>query len=148
MSIHNCTTLPHRYHFWTINAFHNNEYTQVVFSARRMLDHSQKYVYTYPIWGGHDVSWTKNLFSGGSWSALEPYDNFWCTYHHDIEAGMAHVGDVRVIPGSKWFAYGSGDRANYYGACMSDEDGPYIEVDSGSDITQIGFRRLSPLGSH
>lgn len=113
-----------------------------------MLDHSQKYVYTYPIWGGHDVSWTKNLFSGGSWSALEPYDNFWCTYHHDIEAGMAHVGDVRVIPGSKWFAYGSGDRANYYGACMSDEDGPYIEVDSGSDITQIGFRRLSPLGSH
>jgi len=31
---------------------------------------------------------------------------------------------------------------------MSDEDGPYIEVDSGSDITQIVFRRIAPLGSH
>ena len=148
VKIHNRTPLPERYHFWTINAFKTNEHTQVIFPARRMLDHSQKYVTTYPIWGGRDISYTEQLFSGGSWSALYPHDNFWCTYQHDEDAGMVHVADVRVVPGSKWFAYGPGNRSNFYGAAMSDDDGPYIEVDAGSDITQIVFRRLAPLGSH
>ncbi len=148
VKIHNRSSLPERYHFWTINAFRTNEHTQVIFPTRRMLDHSQKYFYTYPIWGGRDISWTEQLFSGGSWSALYPYDNFWCTYQHDEDAGIVHVADRRVLPGSKWFAYGPGNRSNFYGAVMSDEDGPYIEVDAGTDITQIDFRRLTPLGSH
>lgn len=147
VSLHNRTPLPHRYHFWTINAFHTNEATQVIFPAGRMIDHAQQYIRTYPEWAGEDVSWAMNPFSGGSWSAYEPYDDFWCTYHHDEDAGMVHVANRYIVPGSKWFSFGSSARSNFSGAAGSDEDGPYIEVDSGSDLTQIDFRRFQPLGT-
>lgn len=147
VKLHNRTPLPHRYHFWTINAFHTDDATQVIFPARRMIDHAQQYIRTYPEWGGEDVSWAMNPFSGGSWSALEPYDDFWCTYHHSEDAGMVHVANRYIVPGSKWFCFGSSARANFRGATGSDEDGPYIEVDSGSDLTQIDFRRFQPLGN-
>lgn len=146
--LHNRTPLPHRYNFWTINAFHTDEETQVIFPAGRMIDHAQQYIRTYPEWGGEDVSWAMNPFSGGSWSALEPWDDFWCTYHHREDAGMVHVADRYIVPGSKWFSFGSSIRANFRGSAGSDEDGSYIEVDSGSDLTQIDFRRFQPLATH
>ncbi|MFH1941164.1 MAG: DUF5107 domain-containing protein [bacterium] len=145
--LHNRSPLPHRYHFWTINAFHTDDETQVIFPARRMIDHAQQYIRTYPEWGGEDVSWAMNPFSGGSWSAMEPWDDFWCTYHHNEDAGMVHVANRHIVPGSKWFSFGSSARSNFSGAAGSDEDGPYIEVDSGSDLTQIDFRRFQPLGT-
>lgn len=148
VKLHNRTPLHHRYHFWTINAFHTDEATQVIFPARRMIDHAQQYIRTYPEWGGEDISWAMNPFSGGSWSAFKPYDDFWSTYHHQEDAGMVHVANRYIVPGSKWFSFGSSARSNFRGAAGSDEDGPYIEVDSGSDLTQIDFRRFQPFGIH
>lgn len=113
-----------------------------------MIDHKQEYIRTYPRWGGVDISWALNPFAGGSWSALQPYDDFWCVYQHKEDAGMVHVANRNIVPGSKWFARGASTQSQYRGASMSDGDGNYIETDGGSDLTQIDFRRFKPLGTH
>lgn len=147
VQLYNRTLLPHRYHWWTIVAMPATKESQVIYPIRRVTDDAQTYVYTWPIWLGRDISWYKNLFSGTSWFQYhKPFESFFSYYNHGIDSGLCHVSEPDVCPWSKWFTYGPSDEGRYFSAyVMSDEDGPYDEVDSGLFKTQQDFRIFQPL---
>ena len=148
VSLNNPTSLPHRYHFWTIGGFTSKGEVQVVFPTRRTAGTYHETIYPYPIWQGQDISWDKNRFVGGDWAGLDNWDDFWCIYQHDEDAGMAHIADRNLLPGTKLWSPGPGVEQNYKLLSMGNELSRYLEVDAGSDLTQAGFRRLQALASH
>lgn len=148
VKLHNPTPLPHRYHFWNIVAFPNKGEVQVVFPTRRTIGTYHESVYSYPIWAGQDISWDKNRIVGGDWAGLDNWDDFWCLYQHDEDAGLAHITDRRIFPGSKCWSPGPGVDYDYKLLSMGNEISRYLEIDSGSDLTQAGFRRMQALASH
>lgn len=145
----NRTHIPQRYHWWTIVAVSPNDNTQVIFPTARIINHPQEYVLTWPIWHGRDISRYKTLLHrfGTDWSVLEPWDGFFCYYDHGIEAGLVHVGNKYTIGGSKYFSYCNTTSGRFHSAySMTDEDGPYDEIDSSPFLTQIDFEILEPFG--
>lgn len=147
--LHNRTHLPHRYHWWTIVAMPPNDNTQVIFPAARIINHPQEYILTWPIWRGRDNSRYETLLHrfGSDWSMLEPWDGFFCYYDHGLEAGLVHVGDKHTIGGTKYFSYCNTSPGRFHsGFVMSDEDGPYDEIDSSPFLTQADFEILEPFG--
>lgn len=144
----NRTPLPHRYHWWTIVAVHPNDNTQVVFPAARIINHPQHYILTWPLWRGLDISRYKTLLHrfGSDWSMLQPWDGFFAYYDHGIDAGLIHVGNKHLLQGSKYFSYHNTTSGRFHSAfVMSDEDGPYDEIDSGLMLTQHDYRILNPF---
>ncbi len=149
VTLHNRTLLPHRYHWWTIVAMHPNDNTQVIFPSARIINHPQEYIITWPIWMGRDNSLYKTLHHrfGSDWSMLEPWDGFFCYYDHGIDAGLVHVANKHVLGGTKYFSYGNTTSGRFHSAyVMSDEDGPYDEIDSGLFLTQADHEIFEPLG--
>jgi|GEM_PF-1840606 len=143
----NRTPLPHRYHWWTIVAVRPNENTQVIFPAARIINHPQEYILTWPIWRGRDISRYKTLRHrfGGDWSILKPWDGFFAYYDHGIDAGLCHVGDKYSIGGTKYFSYSNTQSGRFHSAyIMSDEDGPYDEIDSSPFLTQKYHEIFNP----
>ncbi|MEA3357532.1 MAG: DUF5107 domain-containing protein [Patescibacteria group bacterium] len=147
VNLHNPTPLPHRYHFWNIVGFVNNGEVQVVLPTRRTVGTYHETVNPYPFWAGQDVSWDKNRFVGGDWAGVDNWDDFWCVYQHDEDAGLAHIADRNIFPGCKVWSPGPGIENDYRLLSMGNELNRYLEVDAGSDLTQAGFRRLQTLTS-
>lgn len=147
VSLQNPTSLPHRYHFWTIGAFTSKGEVQIIFPTKRTAGTYHETIYPYPMWEGRDISWDKNRFVGGDWAGLDNWDDFWCIYQHDEDAGLAHIADRNILPGTKLWSPGPGVEQDYKLSSMGNEINRYLEVDAGSDLTQAGFRRLQALGS-
>lgn len=147
----NRTPFPHRYHWWTIVATHPNDNTEVVFPTARVVNHQQHIALSWPIWHGRDISRYKTLYHrfGWDWSALDPWDGFFAYYDHGIDAGLVHVANKEVVGGSKFFSYHNTTSGRFSSALvMSDEDGPYDEIDSSPFTSQHDFRILEPYETH
>jgi len=146
--LYNRTPMPHRYHWWTIVATHANENVQLIFPAARVINNPQEYILTWPIWMGIDNSQYKMLSHrfGADLSMLQPWDGFFCYYDHGSQSGLVHVANKITMGGSKYFTYGNNTSGQFHSAdVMSDDDGPYDEVDSSPLLTQKEFRILEPL---
>ncbi|MFB0564431.1 MAG: DUF5107 domain-containing protein [Candidatus Aminicenantaceae bacterium] len=142
----NRTLLPHRHQFWTIVATHAHEDCQVFQPIRRIVDNNYKQLLSWPIQEGKDVSWWKNLPSNMSWFRYQPTGGYWCFYEHNHQAGMVHYADLHLIPGGKWYAAGPQNSGIWHQSfVISDEDGPYTELDSSPEFTQSDYRILKPL---
>lgn len=149
--LENRTPFPHRYHWWTIVAMHPNDNTQVIFPTARVMNHPQHVVLAWPIWQGRDISRYKTLLHrfGWDWSVLDPWDGFFAYYDHGIDAGLVHTANMHVVGGSKYFSYHNTTSGRFHSAfVMSDEDGPYDEIDSSPFASQHDFRILEPNETH
>ena len=142
--LYNRTAEPHRYYFWSNSAFPAREQTRFVSPARHQTDHNGSYVYAWPVHDGVDLSWDRNNAGSSSYFALEVAADFFGAYDHEADVGLVHVADYRQVPGKKFWTWGNGGSSQRWVEILTDDDGQYIEVQSGRFWNQNTWKQLAP----
>jgi tetratricopeptide (TPR) repeat protein len=140
----NRTPLPTSMLSFSNVAVHVNDSYQVIFppSTQFVTFHAKRDFTTWPIattrfagadyTAGVDVSWYKNHPSGTSMFAWNYQDDFMAGYDHGKNAGIMSITDHNVIPGKKFFTWGTSGRGLAEESQLTDTDGPYIELMVGA----------------
>jgi tetratricopeptide (TPR) repeat protein len=139
-------------------AVHVNENYQVIFppSTQLVTYHGKRGFATWPIatgryagadfGSGTDVSWYKNHTNANSMFAWNCADDFFAGYDHGQQAGTMSVADHHVVPGKKFWTWGSGPRGRMWDKILTDNDGPYIELMTGAySDNQPDYSWLQPF---
>jgi len=116
-------------------AVHVNDQYQVIFPPGTQLGtgHSKRVFTGWPInEQGVDISWWKNHPSSVSVFAWNYQDDFFAGYDHGKQAGTMSIADHNIVPGKKFFEWGTGPSARTWDANLTDSDGPYIELMTGA----------------
>jgi len=112
-----------------------NDQYQVIFPPSTQLStgHFKREFDKWPISNeGVDVSWWKNHPGGTSIFAWNYQDDFFAGYDHGKQAGTMSVADHNIVPGKKFFEWGTNAGARNWDKNLTDSDGPYIELMSGA----------------
>ena len=139
----NPTPIVNSFLFWANPSVHVDTTYQVIFppSVQFVTQHSKWEMTTWPIadrrynhydYTGLDISMWKNIGVPSSFFSWDPKEDFFAGYDHGKETGTVWIGNHRVSPGMKFWAWGNnpaGDRAN---ESLTDDDGHYIELMAGS----------------
>jgi tetratricopeptide (TPR) repeat protein len=116
-------------------AVHVNDQYQVIFPPSTQLStgHFKRAFDKWPISDeGVDVSWWKNHPGGTSIFAWNYQDDFFAGYDHGKQAGTMSIADHNIVPGKKFFEWGTNAGARNWDANLTDADGPYIELMVGA----------------
>jgi tetratricopeptide (TPR) repeat protein len=94
---------------------------------------------------GVDVSWWKNHINANSMFAWNYSDDFFGGYDHGKNAGIVSVADHHIVPGKKFWTWGSGPAGQLWNEILTDSDGPYIELMTGAySDNQPDYSWLAP----
>ena len=139
-------------------AVHVDENYQVIFppSTRLVTHHAKREFAAWPIatgrysgadfGSGTDVSWYKNHANPNSMFAWNYEDDFFAGYDHGKQAGTLSVADHHVVPGKKFWTWGSGPRGRMWDKTLTESDGPYIELMTGAySDNQPDYSWLQPF---
>jgi tetratricopeptide (TPR) repeat protein len=116
-------------------AVHVNDTYQVIFPPTTQLGtgHSKRSFTKWPIDDqGIDISWWKNHPGSVSVFAWNYQDDFMAGYDHGKQAGTMSVADHNIVPGKKFFEWGTNAGARSWDANLTDSDGPYLELMVGA----------------
>jgi exo-beta-1,3-glucanase (GH17 family) len=139
----NPTPIVNSFLFWANPSVHVDTTYQVIFppSVQYVTQHAKMEMTTWPFadrrynqydYTGLDISMWKNIGVPSSFFSWDPKEDFFGGYDHGKDAGTVWIGNHRVSPGMKYWAWGNnpaGDRAN---SSLTDYDGHYIELMAGS----------------
>ncbi|MBM3852750.1 MAG: DUF5107 domain-containing protein, partial [Verrucomicrobia bacterium] len=139
-------------------AVNASEHYQIIFPPRTqwVTHHSKREFSAWPIstsrygsadfTAGVDVSWYKNHLQANSMFAWNYEDDFFAGYDHGRRAGTISVADHRIVPGKKFWTWGSGPRGRMWDEILTDTDGPYIELMVGAySDNQPDYSWLGPF---
>ena len=134
----------HPYYFWNNTAFPNTPGTRFVFPMSLGTDHSGTEFFSWPMHEGRDLSWLRNYPEPTSVFGYEVAFDFFGAYDVDRDFGIVQVANHHELPGRKAWTWGQADAGLVAQSALTDEDGPYIEVQSGPLPTQADFGLLAP----
>lgn len=134
----------HPYYFWNNTAFPCNKGTRFIYPMSLGTDHSAEKFFTWPIYEGRDMTWLKNYPDMTSIFAWNCAFDFFGAYEVDLDRGIVQYADRGVLPGKKAWTWGQADFGLVSQEALTDEDGPYIEVQSGPLATQSDYEFLMP----
>ncbi len=139
-------------------AVHANEQYQIIFppDTQFVTYHAKREFATWPIatgrysgadfGNGTDASWYTNHINANSMFAWNYDDDFFAGYDHGREAGTMSVADHHIVPGKKFWTWGSGPRGRMWDKILTDTDGPYIELMVGAySDNQPDYSWLQPF---
>ena len=141
--LYNRTDVPQTFLWWANPAVAVNDYYRSVFppDINAVFDHGKRAVSSFPIAtgtyykmdysAGVDIANYKNIFVPTSYMGVNSKYDFEGGYEFDTEAGMLHVASHHVSPGKKQWTWGNGDFGRAWDRCLTDDDGPYIELMAG-----------------
>ena len=142
VTLFNATPLNHLYLFWTNTAVPATDDLQYIYPMRETIsDDPFAIVQSWPVWQGVDQSWYKNNPSAMAIFARDVQRNFFGVYYHQSNYGVVHVADFRQDPGKKVWSWGTARSGRIWDRILSDDDGPYNEIQSGRFATQ-GYREF------
>ena len=142
--ISNPTDGMHPYYFWNCTAFPNNPGTRFIYPMSLGTDHNAREFFQWPIHEGRDLSWLKNYDTYASIFAVDcPYD-FFGAYDVDADRGIVQVANHHELGGKKAWTWGEWEFGKVAQQNLTDNDGPYIEVQSGPLPTQSDYGMLGP----
>jgi tetratricopeptide (TPR) repeat protein len=96
-------------------------------------------------YAANDLSWYSNIPVPTSYMILGTEQDFFGGYDHAARAGIVHVADHRIAPGKKQWTWGNHDFGYAWDRCLTDSDGPYIELMAGVFTdNQPDFSFLAP----
>ncbi len=140
----NRTQLPTSMLCFSNVAVHVDDTYQVIFppSTQFVTYHGKRSFTTWPIAttpfnnttfpDGTDVSWWKSHINSNSMFAWNYTDDFVAGYDHGKHAGTMSIADHSVVPGKKFWTWGSGPNGRLQDSLLTDNDGPYIELMVGA----------------
>ncbi|MGQ9503674.1 MAG: carbohydrate-binding family 9-like protein [Thermogutta sp.] len=142
--LENPTDGMHPYYFWNCTAFPNKTGTRFIFPMSLGTDHNAREFFRWPIHNGKDLSWLKNYETYSSIFAVKCTHDFFGAYDVDADRGLVQWADHRQLSGKKAWTWGEWEFGRMSEQDLTDDDGPYIEVQSGPLPTQSDYGRLSP----
>ncbi|MGH9653645.1 MAG: DUF5107 domain-containing protein [Bryobacteraceae bacterium] len=142
VTLFNSTPLPHLYLFWANAAVQASDDMQYIYPMRETLsDNAFALVQNWPVWQGVNRSWYKNDPHALAIFARDSHRDFFGVYYHQANYGVVHVANFRKDPGKKVWTWGTAPSGMIWAHILSDNDGPYCEIQSGRFPTQ-GYREL------
>ncbi|MHB1037891.1 MAG: DUF5107 domain-containing protein [Pirellulales bacterium] len=140
----NPTDGVHPYYFWNCTAFPNRPGTRFIYPMTLGTDHNGTAFFNWPIDKGKDLTWLKNYDSPTSVFAHKCEFDFFGAYDVQADRGIVSTADHRSVPGKKAWTWGEGEFGKVAQNNLTDEDGAYIEVQSGPLPTQSDYGLLGP----
>ncbi|NLH16587.1 MAG: DUF5107 domain-containing protein [Phycisphaerae bacterium] len=140
----NPTDAINPYYFWNCTAFPCREGTRFIYPMTLGTDHNGVKFFNWPIHEGKDLSWLKNYEIWASIFAVNCAFDFFGAYDIDADRGVVQVADHHELSGKKAWTWGTWDFGLVSQKNLTDEDGPYIEVQSGPLPTQSDYGLLLP----
>ena len=140
----NPTDLPHPYYFWNNTAFPQRPGTRFIYPMSLAMDHFGTTFYRWPENDGVDLTRLPNYPEPTSIFAYRAVADFFGAYDSGTDRGIVQTADHRELPGKKGWTWGQGDDGAVNQRALTDEDGPYIEVQSGPLPTQSDYAWLHP----
>jgi tetratricopeptide (TPR) repeat protein len=144
IKIWNPTDGNHSYYFWNNTAFNCHEGTRFIYPMTLGTDHNGNNFFTWPTHEGKDLTWLKNYDPPTSVFAYGCTFDFFGAYDVFADRGIVAIGDHRILPGKKAWTWGQAESGLASQASLTDEDGAYIEVQTGPLLTQADFDMLKP----
>lgn len=141
--LYNPTNLPQTFLWWANPAVSVNDHYRSVFppDINAVFDHGKRAVSSFPIAtgtyykmdysAGVDIANYKNIYVPTSYMGVNSKYDFEGGYECDTQAGMLHVASHHISPGKKQWTWGNGDFGRAWDRCLTDDDGPYIELMAG-----------------
>ena len=132
------------YYFWNCTAFPNRAGTRFIYPMTLGTDHNALEFFSWPIHKGRDLSWLKNYETWASIFSVNCVFGFFGAYDVDADRGIVQVADHHELSGKKAWTWGTWDFGLVSQKNLADDDGPYIEVQSGPLPTQSDYGMLLP----
>ncbi|MGH9328675.1 MAG: DUF5107 domain-containing protein [Terriglobia bacterium] len=142
VTLFNSTPLPHLYLFWANAAVKATDDMQYIYPMRETIsDDPFAVIASWPVWHGVNRSWYKSDPSALAIFARSSHRNYFGVCYHQSNYGVVHVANFRQDPGKKVWTWGTAPSGLIWAKILSDNDGPYCEIQSGRFLTQ-GYREL------
>lgn len=151
VALENPTPIRQRHYWWSNSAVPATDDLKLVFPAYKARMHGGEW--PYPIRQQDagaprvDVSWYKNHGHADDIFALDVRDDFFGCYYMDQDHGLVHWSDHRLDFGKKFFTWGTADDGMRWVDLLTDDDGQYVEIQSGRFVDQSTFEFLFPFQS-
>ncbi|MCP4613481.1 MAG: DUF5107 domain-containing protein [Planctomycetes bacterium] len=142
--IFNPTDAISPYYFWNCTAFPCQKGTRFIYPMTLGTDHYGIKFFSWPIHKGKDISWLKNYEIYSSVFSVDCVFDFFGAYDVDMDRGIVQVADHHKVSGKKAWTWGTWDFGLVSQQNLTDNDGPYIEVQSGPLPTQSDYGMLLP----
>lgn len=138
--LYNRTAVSNRYYFWANAAVPATQRMRFVYPMKQ----ANRGSLNFPIHDGVDQSWYVNHPHAIDLFATDAKDDFFGCYDHDADAGVVHVANWHEDYGKKFFTWGSADDGLIWAGILSDNDGPYCEIQSGRFEDQGVHKMIEP----
>ncbi len=132
------------YYFWNCTAFPNRPGTRYIYPMSLGTDHNAVKFFSWPIHEGKDLSRLKNHQTWASIFSVDCTFDFFGAYDVDADRGIVQVANHHELSGKKAWTWGNWDFGLVSQKNLTDDDGPYIEVQSGPLPTQSDYGMLLP----
>lgn len=142
--IYNRTETVRPYYFWNCTAVPNTPGFRFIYPMTLGTDHAGTTFYTWPVSEGKDLSYGKNYQDAASIFAYECDQDFFGSYDEDADRGVVAYANHHVLGGKKAWTWGWGSYGTMHQMDLTDDDGPYNEVQTGPLPTQSDVGRLDP----
>ena len=136
----NATPFKHQFGAWFNAAVYATPETQVIFPPTAWsATHGIRAIWDWPVIDGVDYSFIKNAQHSVSFFSMNDRQDFFGCYHHDKGTGSVHIADHYTVPGKKFFYWGNDQRSHVYELNQTDNDGNYVELQSGAYVYNQGY---------
>jgi tetratricopeptide (TPR) repeat protein len=122
-----------------------NDTYQIIYppSTQWTTGHSKRAFNPWPVVDSVDISWYKNNKKSASWFCWNYLEDFVAGYDHGKNAGTMSVADHNIVPGKKFFTWGTN---SMWDKILTDNDGPYLEIMVGAySDNQPDYSWLQPF---
>ena len=142
--IYNPTDTVRPYYFWNCTAVPNTAGFRFIYPMTLGCDHSGETFFQWPIDHGKDLTRGVNYLDASSIFAWHCDQDFFGSYCDDLDRGLVSSANHYEVPGKKAWTWGQGGFGKMHQMDLTDNDGPYNEVQTGPLLTQGQVGRLDP----
>jgi tetratricopeptide (TPR) repeat protein len=142
--IYNPTETVRPYYFWNCTAVPNTHGFRFIYPMTLGTDHSGHTFYKWPVSDGKDLSLGRSYQDASSIFAYKCDQDFFGSYDEEADRGVVSYANHYVLPGKKAWTWGNGSYGTMHQMDLTDNDGPYNEVQTGPLPTQADVGRLDP----
>lgn len=142
--IYNATESVRPYYFWNCTAEPDTPGFRFVYPMTLGSDHGAETFFRWPVDRGRDLSRGTNYQDAASIFAWHCDQDFFGSYDDGADRGVVSFANHHQVRGKKAWTWGRGRDGALQQANLTDEDGPYNEVQTGPLLTQGEVGRLDP----
>ncbi len=142
--IYNPTETVRPYYFWNCTAVPNTPGFRFIYPMTLGCDHAGEKFFNWPVDHGKDLTRGTNYQDASSIFAWHCDQDFFGSYNDDLDRGVVAYANHHQLPGKKAWTWGHGGFGKMHQMDLTDDDGPYNEVQTGPLLTQAQVGRLDP----